>query len=607
MNRRIMDHPIVMVTLLLVCLAKGSSSVGLAGQEDPPNEGIPRPMYGTNYTPGTRVVLLDETADLGRGIEVGMTGIILCCDSSDCTQRVLVSWNLWRGGVDEEAACVTPLAGLYPPGSAVWVDPSRVRLGLPFNETGILQGGDGDCLYLYTGVDGHVYRLMVSPASRQKWWVILPGGFFRVRGLLSTLPSGDACTPADGEVYHPIFSGIDWDTTRHSWDRGPFFNGDRVVLVAESDPYDARDLRRGATGTVICRNPNEERSILVSWDLWDNGGDENAYLTCFDRMAGMFPPDSTWWVAPLDVASYFQSNCGTLERTLLCCDEKCEDEGLVGLFVRFQDVYCLPDISVDDPLPTALVQAVGLYSPYEELMNPNVETPADPALRSIGGVILDSLVVPCHVPNCCDPPYVAGERVRLLVNQPGGAEGLSVGHGGKVVCCNPNDPITPILVSWDDWTGGGVDYEACETPAEWFLLESGWWMACTEIRRVVLADLYDKPEYRRLLPTTIQQGKHLQIKAVIGNQGGMASGPFTISIYLSPDDRIGADDYRLTQLSMNIAAGGWMPMSSLIVIPTFLPPGDYYVALVLDSDNEVEEEDENNNTVFVDGLLTVTE
>jgi hypothetical protein len=605
MNRRTVCLPVLVGILLLVCLGMGGPVAGA----DQPNEGIPRPTYATDFTPGTRVELLADAPSLDPALKAGMSGIILCCDAADCSGKILVSWNLWRGGRDEEAACATAVAGLYPAGSATWVDPSKILLGVPFEAKGVIRAGDPGCLYL-AAEDGMSYHLVITPEFTVKWWNVLPGAFFRIRGLLNTSPSTKGCAQHDGDLYHPIVAPQSWSTERNSWDRGPFFSGDRVVLVGESNPYGAANLPRGATGTVICKNSLAKRSVLVSWDLWDSrtetNPDVNDYDACLDRISGMYAPGSAWWVAPIDLARYYESDCGTLEQTTLCCGKNCTT-GLVGLFVPFEDVYCLPDISTSD-LPTGMVKAIGLYTPYEELMDPTAVTPADPALRTNGGIILDSLVVACHVPNCCDAAYVPGDRVQLLVNQPGGAQGLFVGEGGTVVCCNPNDPITPIFVSWDGYmqTEGGYDTALCATRPASFVPGSAVWMACTEIKRVTKPDLRDEPAYRQFLPQTLAVGKHLLVKGMITNSGGAVSGSFVVTVYLSKDQTLDASDTVFGAMLYNMDPGGEAPLSLLNPLPDSVTPGKYYVGWVIDSGHQVAEEDETNNTVILDGQLTVT-
>jgi len=273
--------------------------------------------------------------------------------------------------------------------------------------------------------------------------------------------------------------------------------------------------------------------------------------------------------------------------------------------VPLGDAFCLPDLATGLSLPKGLFKAVGLWTPYEELMGR--QTPTDPALRDIGGIILDSVVMACHTPSCCDPPYAPGDRVKLLVNQPGGAQGLTVGIGGTVLCCNPDDAVAPVLVSWDDWTGGGNDDKLCQTRPGMYRPDSAWWMACTEIKHVVKADLCDKPEFRRFLPQTIEPDKHLKISGMIYNSGGAKSGSFFVDIYLSKDTTLTADDYRLTRVSMDLDAGASIQLSWLDVLPDTIPAGTYYVGWVIDPDNKVAEDDETNNMVVIQpDTLTVT-
>lgn len=604
MKRHIVCHPVIVAVVLSVCLMTNTGPVALANQGGAPNEGTPRVMYTTAFVPGTRVVLLDNDPAGGPGLKAGMSGTIICCDKSDCSGRVLVSWNTWRGGRNEEASCVSAVAGLYPDGSTIWVDPSKVRLGLAFEGMGVLEGGPEDCLYLSTH-EGKRYHLVVGPEFRKQWMNVLPGAFFRVRGLLNASKplAGQTCPQADGDVYHPILTPTDWDLTPGSWAAGPFFNAERVVLVGDANPNGATGLPRGATGTLICHNTFEkENSYLVSWDLWDKGGDPYEYLNCTQRFGGLFPPGSTWWVSARDIAKYFESDCGTLEETLICCRDNSPTVPMVGLIVPLGDVFCLPDIATGKTLPKGLYKAAGLWTPYEELIGR--QTPANPAKRTIGGIIFDSVVMPCPAPSCCEPPYATGDRVRLLVNQPGGKQGLAVGIGGTVLCCNQDDPVTPILVAWDDWTGIGDDEKMCPTPT-WLREKAGVWMACTEIRRVTLADLCDKPEFRSFLPQTIGGDNHLRISGMIYNSGGADSGPFFVNIYLSKDAQITTDDYQLSHTAMDIGAGGSVELSWLNPIPNTIPAGKYYVGWLIDPDNRVVEEDETNNMVVIgSGQLT---
>ena len=595
MSRHVVIQSIVLVIILLACPA------GVSGQ---------RLDYPSGLAPGTRVVLIDDRPAVAPELRAGRSGTVVCCDADDCTGAVLISWNLWRGGQDEESGCAMAAVGAYPSGSATWIDPSEVRLGLPFDEVGTLEEGPEGCLTLAAD-DGGVFNLAIDAAFRSQWWVVRPGNYVRVRGLLSTGSIERLCPEQDGDVHHPIISLTNWETSCcDRWVCG-FQYGDRVVLVGKDNPSDAVDLPRGATGTIICCRSGQAPSVLVSWDLWANGGDDNAYTECTERLVGLFPLASTWWVAVEDIAREFESDCGTLSEILFCADEECLDTGAVGLFVLSRDVYYLADVVAEEPLPTGRVRAMGLFTPYDELLDGQVVTPKDDTRRDLSGMILDSIIVACPEPSCCEPPYAAGDRVLLTVDAPGGAKGLLAGATGTVVCCNADDPMAPILVSWDGWKGGHSDSGPCDARATWYPENSGWWMTCAELEPLVLPDLLDVDEaFRRFSPETLQagqEGQAFEVTGVIDNRGGAKSGPFLVDICASDDRELTETDPLIGQVALDIDAGGSATLAWRGPFPTDIPAGTYYIGWRIDPDNAVVERDETNNTALVEtAQLTVT-
>jgi len=82
---------------------------------------------------------------------------------------------------------------------------------------------------------------------------------------------------------------------------------------------------------------------------------------------------------------------------------------------------------------------------------------------------------------CCDPPYSPGDRVRLLVADPGGATELPAGTCGTIVCCDYDYPEVPILVSWEGWTNG-INFDSyCDSDVYPYLADSAWWMECSQV------------------------------------------------------------------------------------------------------------------------------
>ncbi|MEN6425749.1 MAG: CARDB domain-containing protein [Phycisphaerales bacterium] len=604
MNRHVIRYAMVLSVVFLVYAST------VANADDP--SGVRRPSYPTGFAPGTRVVLLADEPVVGEGLVKGMAGTILCCDAADCTGSLLVSWDLWTGGGDETDRCATRLGGPYPAGSTTWVDPAQILLGRPFDIEGILQVTEEGCLYVQTE-EGEAYNLVVDPEFQEMWWVVKSGDRVRVRGLLNQsvrdAEAKGACPQLDGDIYCPIVTAGSWAdaTCADRWVCG-FDYGDSVVLVGEGNPDGARDLPRGATGTIICSN-EDTNAILVSWNFWTNGGDPNDYMLCSERLAGLFAPGSTWWVSPADLAKPFKTACGTLQEIRISSGDKGEDMTAVGLFVENVGFYYLPDLGSDTSSVGQDFVAAGLFAPYATIPDGMVVTSGDVDLIA---VILSSTLLQCPASGCCEPAYKPGDRVRLLVDEPAGAVGLFTDAGGTVVCCNSTDPTAPILVSWDFWTGGHTGDDRCDsdTTVRYYSETSGWWMACTEIERIVLPDLYDLGgRYQGFTPPSVVAGKAgqgIEITGAISNRGGTQSGVFFIAIYASADEEITADDYRLTLAAADIEAGGMANISWAGQFPTTIPAGTYNIGWLIDPSNLVTEKNETNNTAVIKaGQLTV--
>jgi hypothetical protein len=608
MNRNGIRHTAFWTILVAVCLGAGSAWAA---------EGDVRPSYPAGFAPGTRVVLLADAPAVGEGLRTGMGGTVLCCDADNCTGSLLVSWDLWTGGRDEEGRCVTSPVGPYPAGSAAWVDPRTIRLGRPFDKTGILQKNGLGCLVLETE-DGGLFNLIAGPEFMELWPVVMSGNRVRVRGLLNaSQPAPEdrrACPQYDGDIYHPILTQTAW-AGDSCCDRFvcSFQYGDRVTLIGEANPNGAVDLPRGASGTIICCNSRADNSVLVSWDLWANGGPDDAYMVCNERLAGLFPPGSTWWVPIESLAKYIQTHCGVVQKLRLCSTGQCEDLLGVGLFVKNEGLYYLPDLAPQTPALTGQFIVSGLYAPYAAVPEGLVVTPAAGTAKTLVSVILHSVLLPCPKTGCCQPPYARGDRVRLLVDEPGGAEGLFADAGGTVICCNSNDPDTPILVSWDLWLNGHDDDEACNSGEQpgWYRDNSAWWMACKEIEPIKKADLYDAGEsYRAFAPPSVVAGvadQGLAVTGLIANRGGSQSDVFFVEIYASLDNQITSQDYFIGLVGMDIEAGGISDLSWMGEFPTDIPAGSYNLGWLIDPDDFVNEARENNNTAVIEaGKLIVT-
>ena len=315
-------------------------------------------------------------------------------------------------------------SGPYPAGSATWVDPQKVLLGRPIDMIGILRENQEGCLYLETE-DGELFYLVIGPEFREQWPVVLPGNGVRVRGLLNKsrpCRRRRACAQRDGDIYHPIMADYNWtgESCCDPFVCG-FLYGDRVVLIGEDDPNGAVDLPRGASGTIICCKSGVENSVLVSWDLWTNGGADDAYLACNERLTGLFPPR-------LDVVGFRR---GSRQMVPDGVRHPAGNPTLLRRAVRrhrrHRPVHQEPRTGITcrtwrpmSPLPGDAFLASGLYAPYATLPD-RAGRHLDPGpRRSTGKVILHSVLLPCPVPSCCEPAYVPGERVDCSSMSPAG-------------------------------------------------------------------------------------------------------------------------------------------------------------------------------------------
>ncbi len=179
----------------------GSFTVGIPAGGGP---GVP-----AGVGPGACVVILQDWADLS--LRAGQAGMVVCCDSEDCSGRLLVSWFLNTAGVGTSDDCDDTTPRAMPPASATWVDPSRVALGISFDECGVLGLNDEGCYTLDTD-EGLTYLLVA-----ESW---LPdflgedadfdvGDRVRVQGLINIRRPTDAffaCTERDGDIFNPVIT-----------------------------------------------------------------------------------------------------------------------------------------------------------------------------------------------------------------------------------------------------------------------------------------------------------------------------------------------------------------------------------------------------------------
>jgi hypothetical protein len=264
---------------------------------------------GGLFTPGLRVVLLQNDPPGGIGLVTGQGGTVICCDANDCSGSVLVSWDFWASSKPPSIKCVNDPGTLYPANSATWVDPNQVLIGVPFSQCGTISKTPIGCVYLAAD-DGKTYNVQATAdeylALNSTSNPVHFGDRVRVRGLLNTTPTPSKviriCPQQDGDIYHPII--LPCATSSGGCCTPTYSPGDRVVLLV-SNPVGpggiaATGLPSGTLGTVVCCGGTDPGfPIFVSWDAYKSGVNG----VCNPALV-IYPDKSGWWMACSQITPY---------------------------------------------------------------------------------------------------------------------------------------------------------------------------------------------------------------------------------------------------------------------------------------------------------------
>ena len=99
-------------------------------------------------------------------------------------------------------------------------------------------------------------------------------------------------------------------------------------------------------------------------------------------------------------------------------------------------------------------------------------------------------------------------------------------------------------------------------------------------------------------PPTAYKGSQIAVSSTFTNQGTVAAGAFEAGVYLSTDQTINASDVFAGSCAVpNLAAGAAGACNGSFPIPAAVVPGNYYVGLLVDRQNQVIENAEADNGV----------
>lgn len=188
------------------------------------------------FTPGQRVVLLQDAPPGGLDLLAGHAGTVVCADPSDGSGDLLISWDAWANGKADLTRCGDAETLLFPANSVIWVDPYETLLGRPFNECGTIREGLEGCIYLETD-DEQQYNLVAAGplyAALSQGDTLAFGDRVQVWGLFSNTPPGPGviriCPQRDGDIYHPIVSPCPEPDPKPDPDPDPKPGPDEIVI-----------------------------------------------------------------------------------------------------------------------------------------------------------------------------------------------------------------------------------------------------------------------------------------------------------------------------------------------------------------------------------------
>lgn len=102
------------------------------------------------------------------------------------------------------------------------------------------------------------------------------------------------------------------------------------------------------------------------------------------------------------------------------------------------------------------------------------------------------------------------------------------------------------------------------------------------------------------------RGNEITIDTTLKNNGILSTGGFNVTFQLTPE-KSSKNSIFLGKIRVsNLAGGETMPQDPKFTIPTNITSGNYYIRIIIDSDKEIFESDENNNEMYSSKQITIT-
>ena len=185
----------------------------------------------------------------------------------------------------------------------------------------------------------------------------------------------------------------------------------------------------------------------------------------------------------------------------------------------------------------------------------------------------------------------------FLFNSSGQVVGQSTGGTSldERIAATVSDGLYYILV--DGWSPS--DYSLNDQ----YRIKARW----TDTNGSVNLTCYTGSNFNYFSPTSVSPGGSFTNHFRVKNEGSGNSGPFKVAVYLSENTSITTSDIKVGESVVNsLAAGQYIDVITQCTVPSSTPPNNYYVGMIIDVENAVNESNENDNRWYHDGQqLTV--
>jgi len=106
-------------------------------------------------------------------------------------------------------------------------------------------------------------------------------------------------------------------------------------------------------------------------------------------------------------------------------------------------------------------------------------------------------------------------------------------------------------------------------------------------------------------PASGVRGNEITLNTTIKNNGFLSTGGFNVTFQLTPEKSSNNSVFLGKIRVSNLAGGETMPPDPKFTIPTNITPGNYYIRVIIDSNKEISESNENNNEMYSSTKITV--